>query len=204
MHAQQQDRQFWPKTFQIIQDIEPAFSRHTDVENDDIPILEAHTLDGLHGRLCFPESDFRKRFANRFFKPTPEDSVIVSNQYSHLKSCLGRVDGGNGIRSVKVVPVPGTLSTLSSPLSRNARSCIPTRPRSSRVLCRSSEAIRRIVTIIPSTNCVADSTFFTKRVCLMVALRLMRAKSILIAVQACPSSSWISRAIDLRSSSRTL
>src|SRR5437667_779058 len=137
MHAQQQDRQFWPKTFQIIQNIEPAFSRHTDVENDDIPILEAHTLDGLHGRLCFAESDFRKRFANRFFKPTPEDSVIVSNQYSHLKSCLGRVAGGSGIRRVKVVPVPGTLSTLSSPLSRNARSCIPTRPKDLRDLAAS-------------------------------------------------------------------
>src|SRR2546430_8475136 len=47
-----------------------------------------------------------------------------------------------------------------------------------------------------------DSIFARSCACRLVILRPIRARSILMAVQACPSSSWISRAIEARSSSR--
>src|SRR6266566_1394308 len=95
MHAEQKDRQLWPQTMQVIQDVKPAFSGHADVQNDDIPVLAAHML---------------KR--------------------------------GSGIRNVVVVPEPSTPSILNSPLSKSARSCIPTRPRDLRAFaCSASKPL---------------------------------------------------------------
>ena len=134
VHAEEKDRQLWTQSPQVLQDIEAASSGHANVKNDDIPILLAHTLDRFLCRVCFPEGHFGKCFADGLPEPAAKDGMIIGNQHSHLKPCPGGGAGGSGIRTVMVVPTPGTPSTLSSPLSKSARSCIPTRPRDLRAL----------------------------------------------------------------------
>src|SRR2546423_1055720 len=137
VHAEEKNGQLGTQSLQVIQDIETAFSGHADVHNDNFPILAAHTFDRVVCRLGFSEGYFRKCFADGFPEPAAKNGMIVGDQDSHLESKLGRGDENNGIRTVMVVPTPGTPSTLSSPLSKSARSCIPTRPRDLRALASS-------------------------------------------------------------------
>src|SRR5579859_1501765 len=297
IHAQEENRQLRPDALQIAQDIEPAFSGHADIQDDDFPVVRADARKRFFRGFCFAEGNLGKSFANGFFQSTPKYRVIICYQDSHHKPCRGWADGDHGIRKVMVVPEPGTPSMRTSPWRRSARSCMPTspsdffalassgskplplsctrktswsssisrrastlvacacrvtfvsdswkirkiavdfsgsrfngscgrtrwhlipvrfsnscpchssaaaRPRSSRVLGRKSEEILRKVPIMSSTNRMEDSILARSWVCLLVILRPISARSILMAVQAWPSSSWISRAIDARSSSRTL
>src|SRR5712664_4177790 len=132
MHAEQKDRQLWPQTMQVIQ----------DVKNDDIPVLAAHMLERFLCRFRFPKGHPGKCFTKGLREPPAKDCVVVSNKNSHHDSFPGKLNRGSGIRNVMVVPEPSTPSILNSPLSKSARSCIPTRPRDLRAFaCSASKPL---------------------------------------------------------------
>src|ERR1700674_2368088 len=119
---------------QVIQDIKPAFPGHADVQNDDIPVLATHMVERFLGRFRFPKGHPGKFFTKRLRQPPAKDCVVVSNKNSRHDSFPGRLECGSGIRNIMVVPDPSAPSILNSPLSKSARSCMPTRPRDLRAL----------------------------------------------------------------------
>src|SRR5438132_3987109 len=87
----------------------------------------------------------------------------------------------------------------------NSRAChwmAALRPSSSRTPGRSSVAIRWIAPAVPSRIASMPSTLPASSGAGWGSRRLSHVRSILRAVSACPSSSWISRAMRVRSASR--
>src|SRR5690348_16452676 len=128
VHTQKEYRHLWAQPLQVVQDVQPAPPRHADVQNHHLPVLAAHRLESLLCCFGLAESRTGKRFLDRFFEPPANECMIIGDQDSHLESRPGRLEGGHGIRKVMVVPAPDTPSTLSTPFSNKARSCIPTKP----------------------------------------------------------------------------
>ena len=106
---------------------------------------------------------------------------------------------------------PGSSERRTSAPVRRSNSCpchssAASSPRSSRTPGRSSAEMRRTWSMISSV--IADMVWSFSRSASRgspaapAARRPIQARSILSAVSACPSSSWISRAIPVRSSSR--
>src|SRR5438067_2510384 len=129
IHAQKKNRQLWTDALQVTQDIEPAFSGHADVQNDDFPIVLAHAGQRFFRGLRFAKDSLGKSFANGLFEPAAKNSMVICYQDSHHKPCRAWAEGNNGIRKIMVVPEPGIPSIRTSPWRRSARSCMPTRPR---------------------------------------------------------------------------
>src|SRR5262249_59075127 len=69
MHAQKKNGKLWPQPLQIDQDVQPAFSGHTNVEYDDIPVTATHELQGFESRPCLPKANLGKDLANGLLEP---------------------------------------------------------------------------------------------------------------------------------------
>src|SRR5215472_7191063 len=134
MHAKQKDRQFWPQAMQVTQYVQPAFPRHTDVQNDYIPVLPTNILERFLRRTRLSKSHPGKCFRKGLSQASAHNGVIVGDENSHHGSFSGKASRGRGICNVTVVPEPGTPSIVSFPSSSRARSCIPTSPSDLRCL----------------------------------------------------------------------
>src|SRR5579859_788049 len=94
VHAEKKNRQFGPQTLQVVQNVEPAFSGHTDIEDDYVPVLATHLLQCFLCRCCLPESHSGECFRQSLSQSSAKYGMIVRDQNSHYDFFSWRPGGG--------------------------------------------------------------------------------------------------------------